>query len=108
MEPQTTSTLRYQPAAVIGALTTALGLVGAALVTATDTSGAVHWPAFVIAILPFASGLAIKARVVSRPWLQDTIRTADTVLDALRPVAAEVDAPVPPADGPGDLGARRL
>lgn len=85
--------VKYNPAALIGAVTAALVALGQVLDTGVGGNGEFSWWKVLVTALPLVAGFLIKRAVITKAWLFDVISSADTVLDALRPIANEVDVP---------------
>lgn len=92
VEPEPAKKLAWQPALVFGTFATVASAVLVAFNQAT-ADGTNMVLAVVVALLPLAAGIATKQRVVSREWIRDVVRVADTLTAALRPIAEQAGAP---------------
>lgn len=82
----------WNPALVIGTLATILSTALAAWQASTAV-GINPVVAVILAVLPFLTSLGIKPNVMSKAWVRDVIKVADTALEVVRPMAAETSAP---------------
>jgi hypothetical protein len=92
VDPPPAPKLAWQPALIIGTVATLVsaGLVAFNQATASGSNVAL---AVIAALTPLVAGFATRQQVVSREWIRDVVRSADTLIDALRPIADEAGAP---------------
>jgi hypothetical protein len=82
----------WNPALVIGTIATIISAVMAAW-QASAAVGMNPVVSVALAVLPLLTGLGIRPSVLSKAWVRDLIKVADTTLEVVRPLAAETSAP---------------